>query len=76
MGYLLRLVILVVLAWLAYRLVRRLWDRDADPVARDNRKQVEMVPCEKCGVHIPRNEALMRGGKAYCSTAHLEADKQ
>lgn len=76
MGYLLRLVILVVLAWLAYRFVRRLWDTDTEPVERDNLEQVEMVRCEKCGVHIPKDDALMHNGKAYCSTTHLESDKQ
>ncbi len=76
MGYLLRLVILIILAWVAYRFVRRLLNADTESSPTENLEKIEMVPCEKCGVHIPKQEALMRDGKAYCSAAHLEADKE
>jgi uncharacterized protein len=76
MGYLLRLVILLILGWLAYRLVRRLLADDTPRTPTGEQARIEMVPCAKCGVHIPRKEALMHDGKAYCSTAHLEQDKK
>ncbi|MCG6975053.1 MAG: hypothetical protein LJE56_01440 [Acidiferrobacterales bacterium] len=73
MGYLLRLVILLILGWLAYRLVRRLV-ADESPRPSGKQARIEIVPCAKCGVHIPREEALMHNGKAYCSAAHMEED--
>lgn len=30
----------------------------------------DMVRCAQCGVHLPRSESLLVGGKYYCSEAH------
>ena len=76
MGYLLRFAVLLILGWLAYRLVRRLLADDKTRPANGEQARIEIVPCAKCGVHIPRKEALMHDGKAYCSAAHLEEDKK
>lgn len=35
----------------------------------------DMVRCVQCGVHLPRSEAIMAGGKFYCSEAHLLAHR-
>jgi len=75
MGYLLRIAILFILGWLAWRLIRRLTtslDLPAKPPSQD---KIEVIPCAVCGVHIPRNEAHMHNDKAYCSAAHLESDQ-
>ncbi len=33
----------------------------------------DMVRCVQCGVHLPRSEAIMAGGKFYCCEAHRQA---
>jgi uncharacterized protein len=33
----------------------------------------DMIACAHCGVHLPRSEALVAGGRAYCSAAHRDA---
>ncbi len=33
----------------------------------------DMVRCIYCGVHLPRSEAIMSGGKYYCCEAHRQA---
>ena len=33
-----------------------------------------MLPCAKCGVHVPASEAVLAGGRAYCCAAHRDAD--
>ncbi len=76
MGYLLRIAIFLILGWLAYRLVRRLFAPDDLPVKPSTQDKIEVVPCAVCGVHIPRSEALMHEDKAYCSADHLESDKK
>jgi len=39
-------------------------------------KQVgNMVRCAHCGTHVPENEALHAGGKAYCCREHLDRDR-
>lgn len=29
-----------------------------------------MVRCEHCGIHLPRSEAVMIGGRTWCSQEH------
>jgi uncharacterized protein len=76
MGYILRLVLLIILAWLAYRLVKRILADDSPPAPDDNQPRIEIVPCARCGVHVPREQAIIHDGKAYCSKAHQEEDKE
>jgi uncharacterized protein len=33
----------------------------------------DMLTCAHCGVHLPRSEALVAAGRAYCSAAHRDA---
>jgi uncharacterized protein len=30
----------------------------------------DMVRCARCGVHFPRSEGIMTGGKYFCSEEH------
>lgn len=34
----------------------------------------DMVACHRCGVHLPRSDALARGGRSYCSLEHQHED--
>ena len=33
-----------------------------------------MLQCAHCGVHVPSSEALLSGTRAYCCSAHRDAD--
>lgn len=33
-----------------------------------------MLQCAHCGVHVPSSEALRSGARAYCCSAHRDAD--
>lgn len=37
----------------------------------------DMVRCVHCGVHLPKRESVLAGGKYYCSEAHrrIHVDK-
>ena len=74
---LIRLIAIAVVFWLLYRLILTLLNKAKRPSApRQTPQQGEqMVRCEQCGVHVPRNGALERSGKFYCCEAHRdEAD--
>ncbi len=43
-----------------------------DAAGRDNSES--MLQCAHCGVHVPSSEALLSGTRAYCSSAHRDAD--
>jgi uncharacterized protein len=66
-----RLVVLVVLVVLAVWLIRRAWLRAS---ARETREkpplQGDLVACARCGMHLPRAEAHLAGGLAYCGEEH------
>ena len=38
---------------------------------RDSKNQ-KMVPCEKCGLHIPEHEAIKIGDSTFCSLEHAK----
>jgi uncharacterized protein len=68
-------IILVVLGLLAaywiLKSYRRRVDRARDstpPAAAEN-----MVPCARCGVHLPRSESISTQGRFYCSPEHQRA---
>lgn len=31
-----------------------------------------MVRCAHCGIHMPRSEAVLSGGKTWCSSEHAK----
>ena len=35
----------------------------------------DMLACALCGVHVPRDDALVAGNRNYCCKAHLEQDQ-
>jgi uncharacterized protein len=68
------IVILVVVVVLSLLLGKR---RKRSPGPRGRAGGPEgMVRCAQCGIHLPRSEALLKEGRTYCSTAHLEQDRR
>ena len=69
--YLVVIVVVAVVLWLMFG--RRRGGARTPP--RDKRRGAteEMLTCAHCGVHLPRSEALIGAGRAYCSAAHRDA---
>lgn len=69
-----RLLLLVLLGWLAYKVIRRYL---AQPGAArpETTHDGDMVQCAHCGVHVPREEAIAYQGKSYCCQDHFNADQ-
>jgi uncharacterized protein len=72
--------VLLFAVWLLSLIVRsslRRIQRDAEgrTSARQQPDQVtqQMVPCARCGVHVPRADAVVRDGKEYCSPEHAHS---
>ena len=63
---LIRLLMLLVVAWIGWRIYRILTARSqprTPPVE-------EMVRCAHCDLHLPRSAAVRDGDSWYCSEAH------
>jgi uncharacterized protein len=66
-------VVLVVLAVWLLRRAQRAAERGAgreEAPQQPSATQGELVRCVQCGVHLPRAEARMSGGRLYCSDEH------
>lgn len=64
------LVLLAVVA-VVYGLWRSGQRRAAPPPSPAGKPLPEpMVRCARCGVHLPRSQALQQDGRSYCSAAH------
>lgn len=71
---LIRLIIIAILIWLAIRAVRWAIAHYARLPQRPPRPKVpRMLPCARCGVHVPEHEAIVRDGNVYCSEEHYRA---
>ena len=70
-------VLLTILAgvWLIKRSMKRRQESAEPPVQRSaTPKQLPMLACAHCGMHVPAHEMLKgQGGKVYCSLAHQQA---
>jgi uncharacterized protein len=66
-----RLLLLIAIAIVVYLLVRsfrrNIPRNDSKPAAED------MVRCEHCGVHLPKGESILVGGKFFCCVEHRDA---
>ncbi|MGQ0656495.1 MAG: PP0621 family protein [Chromatiales bacterium] len=69
--FLIRLILVLAVLWLCFRLWRALRQRS-------QRKQPDgrvdmLVRCAHCGTYVPRSEACLLGQETYCSAAHRKA---
>ncbi|MBU0622058.1 MAG: hypothetical protein KJ795_09435 [Gammaproteobacteria bacterium] len=66
MSRLLFLLAVIAVVFLLLRSFRKKAQQQQDePAAAE-----EMVRCAQCGVHLPKSESIMAGGKFFCSDAH------
>ena len=65
MGRVVLLLIIGFVVYLAFRGFFRVQTRGANPPARSVKGE-EMVACARCGVHLPRSDALNEAGLYYC----------
>ena len=71
MGALIRVVIILIVIWLAWRLVRNWITKQSSKLENKPGSQQAMQPCATCGTYIPVDEAIHHNGKLYCSHAHI-----
>ena len=69
------LLALILAVWIGYSLVRRRMKElnDRRKAQRRLRPATDMVRCDHCGLHIPREQAVAAAGRHYCSAAHRDA---
>ena len=72
--FLFLVVVVVIVYWLLKSYRKQLPGEGAqgkDDREEDTPRQAEdMVRCVHCGVHLPKHESILAGGKFYCGEAH------
>jgi uncharacterized protein len=69
MKFILLAVVVLLVLWIARAARRRVGgSRDGSPPSPRTRE--DMVACSRCGVHLPRSEALPGRGGLFCSEGH------
>jgi uncharacterized protein len=70
-------LIVILIVWLAFVLARQLYRsyRRQHLATRQQAAKglaVTVIRCDRCGVHVPQQEALSSNGRYYCSSACLQ----
>jgi uncharacterized protein len=72
-----RSLLLAATVWAIFLLVRRFRARPqtlAEP--QPDNHSVDMIPCDHCGLHLPRTEAFQESGRHYCCREHREKARE
>jgi uncharacterized protein len=76
MGQLLRIAVVLFGVWLVLRLFKRALNRHrSESPPPTPPASADMLRCDYCGMFVPRSDAIVGKGKAYCSGAHADADR-
>jgi len=68
---LIRLIAIAFIIWLVIYIARQLLQkRSQSQEKKPTMKIGTMVQCERCGLHIPENEAVKENGHYYCCEDH------
>ena len=70
MRYLLVVLAVLLIAW-RWKASRSAAKRTAEHRQAVAPTALAMVPCTRCGLHVPQNDAVAGAKGAYCSAAHL-----
>ena len=69
----LKLLIWIVIAWLAYTAWKNYTRRQHAAASPAPREPEQMVACAHCGVYLPRADAVQEAGGYYCSAEHARS---
>lgn len=74
---LIKLLLLLALAYIAYSFWRRMKAAQADKHRHTPPSQApRMVRCTHCQLHLPESLALRQDDQWYCCSEHRDVDKQ
>lgn len=66
-----RILLLLAIGVIAFLLLRRWLARNASS-STPPPAYAPMVSCMSCGLHLPRDTAIERDGRYYCSREHAD----
>jgi uncharacterized protein len=71
---LLRIILIVIAFIIIYRMIRHFLAKAKHEAGTPAGKPTDIVPCAICGVHIPRDTAIRKNERYYCSQDHANQE--
>ena len=69
----LRILILIVLSWLLYQIIKRMLAGDFKPADKPVQKPEQtIVQCAHCGCHVPTSESQIKNNKIICNNPECQ----
>ncbi|MDE2972458.1 MAG: PP0621 family protein [Acidobacteriota bacterium] len=69
----LQILVAFVVVRILWGLIRSLFSKPANPTSAGPTGRTEqrgrVVGCERCGLHVPEERAVVRDGRTFCSNA-------
>jgi ssDNA-binding Zn-finger/Zn-ribbon topoisomerase 1 len=63
-----RVILLIILFWLLYNVLKRLADNTSQSTSGKKAKPSEkIVQCEQCGLRVPESESRLQNGVVLCN---------
>lgn len=69
----LKLLIFGLLAWILVSMLRKKLKSHSQPNTPSTQSAEQVVPCQHCGIYIPRSIAIAHQQQLFCSQQHLDA---
>ncbi len=70
-----RFLIIVLIVWLAYWLIKRyIKNKQFKRPSIKKKSSQKILKCEICATHVPEPEAIVFKGRYYCSEEHKRLD--
>ena len=73
MGRIFLVLVLLAVSLTVVKLIKNKLDEPRPKLKKDSTNN-KMVKCLHCGLHIPEEEAIKKGDKAFCSLEHAEQE--
>ena len=69
----LRILILIILAWVLYQIIKRMLAGDSKPADKPEQKPEQtIVQCAHCGCHVPTSESQIKNNKIICNNSECQ----
>lgn len=72
-----RILLLIILIWVLYMIVKRFLSSSATtPSPTETKKAEKIVACHHCGLHVPESESHMVDDLIFCNNENCQQIKQ
>lgn len=71
-----KLLLLALAIWMVLLLLKQYRRGIGTPRQPGKTESQDMVSCKECGVHLPKNESILKKGAYFCCKEHSDKAEQ